>query len=81
MKASLPMNQWHRIKVRYQPGGVDGTVVTYYYGDQIIERTRDYYGIDVGKPPATRIDTVSFNAFSSAVGTVYLDNVKLYENE
>ena len=27
MKASLPMNQWHRIKVRYQPGGVDGTVV------------------------------------------------------
>lgn len=81
IKAGLPMNRWHRIKIRYQPGGIDGTVVTYYYGDQIIERTRDYYGIDVGNPPATRVDTVSFNAFSSAVGTIYLDNVKMYENE
>lgn len=81
LKSSLPMNQWHRFKLRYQPDGRDGTVVTYYYGDQIIERTRDYYGINDGKLPAAKIDTVSFNAFSTAVGTIYLDNVKLYENE
>ncbi len=82
LKSGLETGKWHRIKIRYQPDGIRNTVVTMFHNGQIIGRTSSYFnGGNASALPATKIQNITFNGFKSAGGTIYFDNIKLYENK
>jgi len=82
LKSGLEFGKWHRVKIRYQPDGIKNTVVTMYCGGQIIARTSSYFNANVATAlPATEIRLLRFNGFKAATGTIYYDNIVMYENQ
>lgn len=78
LKSGLEMMKWYRLKIVYEPRGIDDTEITFYVDGKIVGRTNKYYNGDVASAlPAKRIERLVFNPFLAAQGTLYYDNVRL----
>ncbi len=78
IKDNLKTQKWYRIKMVYEPDGIDNTYVSYYIDDVQIAKNKAYYnGGDTTALPQKRVERLVFNPFVNTQVIMYFDNIKM----
>ena len=77
---SIAINEWYGFKIIYTPGTSESVNIKLYIDDVLVNESKKYYfGKGPGEPsePKSSIDAISFTSLSDAVGTMYIDDIKM----
>ncbi len=78
IKENLKTQKWYRIKMVYEPAGIDDTYVSYYIDGVLIAKNKSYY--NGGNPavlPQKRVERLVFNPFINTEAVMYFDNITM----
>lgn len=78
IKEGLKTKKWYRIKIVYEPDGIDNTYVSYYIDDVLAAKINFYYnGGNNMALPEKRVERLGFNTFVNIEAVILFDNIKM----